>query len=249
MIRKIIVGSDLNTSYSVTNDDRTITLSGLNFTPIIEQFAYIYNKTQDVLYYAPAKGVAKCTLSGSVIAIDSSFPVLVTGDELHIQLWIPSGSGGFDNDQLATLVSILNPCYSHYTDFTHIDEDNEGSQNDTKYTRHAVEMASFKRITGSYLITSDDTHNDVTLNIFATCKDDYTLPDEDTAIADSDEIFSISESVLGDAAGKTINNDSLGALFNISDPRQYHAVIFELKYEEDNTAAPANAADVRYKLY
>jgi hypothetical protein len=243
----ILIGSHPGTSYTVTNGANTVTLNGLNFTPIIEQIAYVYNKTQDVLYYAPAKGIAKASISGNVITTDSSFDPFATGDELHIQMWSPP----IALDVMLSALKIIsqNPAYAHYTDPQHIDEDNEGAQNDTKYTRYAVNMASYKFLGGSYLITADDTHNDVTLKVYGTYKTDYALPDEDTAIADSDEIFNISEAVLGDAAGKTVNNASLGGLFSIASERQYEAIIFELMYEEDNTAAPANAADIRYKLF
>ena len=88
-MNKIVIGSDEGT-YTVTNGARTITLAGLSFTPSNEQLAYIYNKTQDKLYYAPGEGLAKATLAGLVITIDASFPVLATGDVLHIQMWRPA---------------------------------------------------------------------------------------------------------------------------------------------------------------
>lgn len=111
-MNKIVVKSDQG-SYVVTDGARTITLSGLSFTPIIEQLAYIYNKTQDKLYYAPAEKIALCTLSGLVITIDSSFDVLATGDELHIQMFTPEGS--LD----PAIVYIENPNYAHYTSPEH----------------------------------------------------------------------------------------------------------------------------------
>jgi hypothetical protein len=88
MINKILIGSDEG-AYTVANGARTITLTGLSFTPTMEQLAYVYNKTQDKLYYAPAPSLAKCTLSSGVITIDSTFPVLATGDVVHIQMWLP----------------------------------------------------------------------------------------------------------------------------------------------------------------
>lgn len=110
---KIVIKSDQG-SYVVTNGARTITLSGLSFTPIIEQLAYVYNKTQDLLYYAPAEGIALCTISGLVITIDSSFAVLATGDELHIQMFIPDASAD------PKVVYVENPEYAHYTSVEHL---------------------------------------------------------------------------------------------------------------------------------
>jgi len=108
----IIVGSSEGT-YSVTNGARTITLMGLSWTLQIEELAYIYNRTQDLLYYAPAMNVALCTLSAGVITINSTFPVLVTGDEIHIQLYKPNQ--GFENTLDANKTIVENPQYGHYT--------------------------------------------------------------------------------------------------------------------------------------
>ncbi len=112
MINKILVGSDEGI-YTVTNGARTITLTGLSFTPSIEQLAYVYNKTQDKLYYAPAPGLAKCTLSAGVITIDASFPVLATGDIVHIQMWLPERAYDTTLDVLKAI--LLNPEYGHET--------------------------------------------------------------------------------------------------------------------------------------
>lgn len=84
----ILIGSDQG-SYTPTNGARTIVMAGLDFPPTIEQMAYVYNKTQDTLYYAPMEGLAKCTISGTTITISTDFAVLVTGDEIHIQFWLP----------------------------------------------------------------------------------------------------------------------------------------------------------------
>ena len=102
----IIVGSSEGT-YSVTNGARTITLMGLSWTLQIEELAYIYNRTQDLLYYAPAMNVALCTLSAGVITINSTFPVLVTGDQIHIQLYKPNQ--GFENTLDANKTIVENP--------------------------------------------------------------------------------------------------------------------------------------------
>lgn len=95
MNNRILIGSDEG-SYTPTNGDRTIIMSGLSFNPTIEQIAYVYNITQDQLYYAPSVGIALCTLTGSTITIDASFPVLATGDKIHIQFWQPIKAGATD---------------------------------------------------------------------------------------------------------------------------------------------------------
>lgn len=105
MQNKILVKSDEG-QYAPGNGTRTITLSELSFTPKIEQIAYIYNKTQDKLYYSPAVGIAKCTISGLVITIDGAFPVLATTDEIHIQLWLPARA--YDTNQDVKKVNIEN---------------------------------------------------------------------------------------------------------------------------------------------
>ena len=150
-------------------------------------------------------------------------------------------------DALKTLVQNMEA--GHYTDPEHVDEDNAGAQNDTKYTRTAIEMGSYKYLSFTYLITSDDIHNDVRLKVYATNKNDYSLPDEDTAIVDSDIIFDVSEEVLGNAAGISVNNGSSGDNECIDKPTKYYAFIFELKYDEDNTGTPLNAVDVYITRY
>lgn len=112
MINKILIGSDEGT-YTPTNGARTITLTGLSFTPTIEQLAYVYNKTQNKLYYSPAPGLAKCTLSGGIITIDSTFPVLVTGDEIHIQMWLPERA--YDVNLDSAKVVVQNPDAAYET--------------------------------------------------------------------------------------------------------------------------------------
>jgi len=109
---KIIIGSDEG-SYTVTNSGRTITLTGLYFVPKQEQLAYVFNKTQDKLYYAPAEGIALATLAGGVITIDSTFPILISGDILHIQMWSPNR--GFDPNLDSSKVITQNPEYAHTT--------------------------------------------------------------------------------------------------------------------------------------
>jgi len=140
MINKILIGSDEG-NYAPGDGTRTITLSALSFTPIIEQAAYIYNKTQDVLYYAPAERLAKCTISGLVITIDSSFAVLATTDEIHIQFWLPERA--YDVNQDVGKVNVENPEYDHYTSVEHI-VDITNASIDTYFV--GISSASFRNM-------------------------------------------------------------------------------------------------------
>jgi hypothetical protein len=47
--------------------------------------AYVYNKTQDILYYAPAKGYGNGTTLNGVITLPNA--AIVTDDIIHIQIW------------------------------------------------------------------------------------------------------------------------------------------------------------------
>lgn len=47
--------------------------------------AYVYNKTQDILYYAPAKGYGNGTTLNGVITLPNA--AIVTNDIIHIQIW------------------------------------------------------------------------------------------------------------------------------------------------------------------
>ena len=85
-MNRIVIGSDVG---SYTLSGREITLASLGFSPVIEQLAYVFNITQNKIYYAPAEGVAKCSLSDTVITIDNGFPVLQSTDKVHIQFWYP----------------------------------------------------------------------------------------------------------------------------------------------------------------
>src|SRR6056297_3616232 len=110
----ITIGVDEGT-ITPGDGDYTITLSGLSFTPTIESIAYIFNKTQNKLYFAQAEDLANCTISGLVITIDSTkFNPLSTADEIHIQMWIPQRAYDYSLDNMKSLQ--INPEYAHYTD-------------------------------------------------------------------------------------------------------------------------------------
>ncbi len=82
----IVIGSDLNTGYTPGNNARTITLTGMSWTPELEELLFIYNETQDVLYHNPTPGNANSTISGLVITTPADKPEVQTGDTIHIQI-------------------------------------------------------------------------------------------------------------------------------------------------------------------
>ena len=91
---KIVIGSAADDGAGIIATGagtRIITLTDLGFDLKQIQLAYVYNITQDLLYYAPAVGVAKATVAGTyptkTITIDSSFAVLGGSDKIHIQAW------------------------------------------------------------------------------------------------------------------------------------------------------------------
>jgi len=83
----VTIGVDVG-SYSAGNGTRIITLSDLGFVPTQEGLLFVVNITQNRLYYATAPELMKATISGSTIVIDTDpdFPLLETGDVLHIQM-------------------------------------------------------------------------------------------------------------------------------------------------------------------
>jgi len=229
----------------------TLTLAG-NHPAINNNSQVAYIKVTDSTLHTSKRydnqqnGITILHAGGTLTIYGVAAPFAATNDyEVGISA-TPIGADIAGN-AILTREQITN--FGHYTDSEHVDEDNEGAQNDTKYTRRVVTWDSYKHMSFTYLLTSDDAHNDVRLMIYATNKSDYTLPDEDTAIVDSDMIFSVSEEVLGDAAGISINNGSVGENECIDLNTKYYAFIFELKYDEDDTAAPANAADIYLLKY
>ena len=154
---KILIGAGIGT-YTPGDGTRTITLSDLPFTPTIEQIAYIYNKTQDRFYYAPAEGIAKCTLSGNDITIDSSFPPLAGTDKIHIQMW---GGDSYGN----LLISDTNLAEGNGGDGA------AGSGNNFYYS---ILSSLYRRFSFSFLTTTG-TGNTFTINLFATENPDAVL--------------------------------------------------------------------------
>ena len=62
-MNKVVIKSDVG---GYTLSGRELTLTGLDFTPIQEQLAYLFNYTQNTLYYAPAEDIARAVVAGAV---------------------------------------------------------------------------------------------------------------------------------------------------------------------------------------
>lgn len=199
-------------------------------------------------YINTANGVSLSASSGT-ITISGHTDTAFAATDLAYRVAINYQQKAFDPSTNANNVNVLNPEYTHYVGTQSIDEDNIGAQNTIYYSRYAYDMTEYKNMTLSYLLTGDDAHNTVTLKVYATLKPDYTLPATSAAIADTDEIFNISQSVLGDAGGIVATGATVGGIAFIDTPSRCEAIIIELKYVEDNTAAPGNAADVRVLIY
>ncbi|MCK5018288.1 MAG: hypothetical protein KAS32_14620 [Candidatus Peribacteraceae bacterium] len=86
----MIVGVDKG-KYKVNVGTRKITLSKLGFKPTIEGLLYVLNETQGIIYYAAAASFLKATIVGNDIIYDNqpTFPILVKGDKIHIQIKEP----------------------------------------------------------------------------------------------------------------------------------------------------------------
>lgn len=140
----------------------------------------------------------------------------------------------FKFDQLNTLNALYIP--------ESINEENLGAASDTKYRRYPLQMIGYNKLSISYLLTAA-ADNTVTMKVYATNLEEYTMPDEDTAIANTDEIFDISSDVLG-GASVTVTGDTTGDIVKASD-LDYVWVFIELKFDEAGGASPSNAADIR----
>jgi hypothetical protein len=75
-----------STGYTFVNGTRDITITDPLFAGFAkEDIRLIINETQKVVYFSSMQKT-NATVSGSVITLDSSFPVLVTGDEITIEM-------------------------------------------------------------------------------------------------------------------------------------------------------------------
>jgi len=111
MENKLVIGRD-GTSYAISGS-YNITVTGIT-TFALDDIAYIYNITQDKMYYAPVEGKNTASVSSGIITIDASFDPIVDGDFLHIQMWIDKP--GYDRSTDTQKSSVANPEYAHYTD-------------------------------------------------------------------------------------------------------------------------------------
>jgi len=108
----ILIGTN-GTSYSIADGTRAITLVGLS-SITTENLLYVYNITQDILYYSPTQTLAKAVVtSGNVINVDSTFALLADTDVLHIQL--STGDLAYDVSLDLKKVSVQNPSYAYRT--------------------------------------------------------------------------------------------------------------------------------------
>ena len=83
MNEPIIIGHHQG-SYTPGNGNRTITIDGLSFILKLEAIRWVYNNTQNLLYYVPTEDVALVSVSAGNILIDGSFPILQSGDIITI---------------------------------------------------------------------------------------------------------------------------------------------------------------------
>lgn len=131
----ILIGTN-GTSYTITDATRVITLSGL---PSItqENLLYVFNYTQNKLYYAPTENIAKVAVSGGdTLTVDTDFAVLASTDELHIQLSI--GDLAYDYTVDANKDLVQNPEWAHYTSTEHLIDVTDASV-DTYFKEFYVE--------------------------------------------------------------------------------------------------------------
>lgn len=113
----LLIGEN-GTSYTIANGTRAITLVGL---PAItsKNLLYIYNITQDKLYFSPTETLPNATVAGgNIINVAVSFPVLASTDELHMQITL--GEMAYDATLDANKSLVQNPEWAHYTSVEHI---------------------------------------------------------------------------------------------------------------------------------
>lgn len=108
----LLVGTN-SSSYVITDSTRTITLVGV---PSITtaNLLYVYNITQGKLYFSPTESLSKAVVSGgNIISVDGTFDVLLSTDEMHIQLTI--GDMAYDSGLDTIKTSNQNPDYAYRT--------------------------------------------------------------------------------------------------------------------------------------
>lgn len=212
MINKALIGHDLG-SYSISDGTRSITLSSLPFTLAIKQIAYIYNITQDELYYAPAKGLSKVSLSSNVITIDSSFATLSNTDEIHIQIWTDEG---YDRSTNSYIHSQLNPEHAHYTDPEHFINETDKAAG-TYYS--SIQLIGYRNFTLELKESGG-----VTFNVYATLNDDASDSSETdwvdistellgaASVSDDHGIYTLKDTMYQKILLKYVTSDSTNAI-------------------------------------
>lgn len=164
----ILIGTN-GSSYAISDGTRTITLSGIA-SITTENLLYVYNITQDELYYSPVETLAKASVSGgNTITISTDFAVMPSTDVLHIQL--TTGQLGYDETLDVYKHTVQNPDYAYRTspelvvDFT-----NEAAG--TYY--YTIPWDTYKH--GSMFATAiTGTGNTLTYTLWATNKFDVDL--------------------------------------------------------------------------
>lgn len=166
----ILIGTN-GTSYTITDATRNITINGMSsFTR--ENVLYVFNITQNLLYYAPVYNAVtplnKITVSGDVITIDSSFAVLADTDELHIQM--STGDIAYDYTVDADKTLRQNPDYAYRTSPELIGFTNQAAG--TYY--YVIPWDTYKH--GSAFVTAvTGASNTLTYTLWATNKYDVDL--------------------------------------------------------------------------
>jgi len=189
----MLVGSDGNSAYSVTDSTRNITITGLPFTLEAKHVAYIFNITQKLLLFAPIDGFESISVSGGVITYSSTLAALATGDLLHIQLYPPNY--GTDEDGYG-MFRLLNPPPRPNTSPEHLVSE-EDQVVDT-VNRYVVPWQDVYYGSIHAKLFADTADDSVTMTVWATNNADA----DDTA---DDNWVNISTSVLGAASLEAIN--------------------------------------------
>jgi len=141
---------------------KVITLTGIDVTQ--ESLAYVYNFTQNKLYYAPAEGLAKATVSGGTITIDSTFDDLGASDVLHIQIFT---AGGFDYDLDALKVLNQTTYERKHTDEEHIVDAEDGADGVITYHVFDLLKSGYTMTSFHYKLFADTADDTVALKLYA----------------------------------------------------------------------------------
>jgi len=231
-MNKIVVGSDGNSAYSVTDGTRNITITGLNFTLEAIHVGYIFNITQNLLLFAPINNFPGITVSGGVVTYDSSKAELASGDILHIQLFPPNY--GKDADGVR-FVYVTNPEYAHNAGPEVLVE--EEDQIVDTVNRYVIPFVDYTNM-GLYIKLFADTADDqVVLTVWAT-------NDADADDSADDGWADVSQDVLG-AASMDCSNETLEEFHWIDTDMPCLKYMIKLVYGQSSSGITENnSADV-----